>query len=64
MEDNEKYMKTEYSVDMDIETLYYQTEDAVKFAANANHTYSPVQIKRIVYNLVFQIRVFNLLFRK
>ena len=64
MEDNEKYTKTEYSVDMDMKTLYYQIEDAVKFAANANHTYPLVQIKRIVYNLVFQIGVFNLPFRK
>ena len=42
-----------------METLYDKIEDAVEFTANANPPYSPAQIKRIAYNLVFQTDNFD-----
>ena len=57
-------MKTEYDTEMEMEVLYNKIEDAVEFAANTNQTYSSAQVKRIGYNLVFKIGLFDSPYKK
>ena len=57
--ENEIRMKMEYDAEMEMEVLYDQIEGAVEFVANANQPYSSAQIEYIVFNLVFNIGVFD-----
>ena len=49
-----KRLKQPYEATESMELLYDQIEDAIEFADNAQQPYSPEQVLRIGYNLIFK----------
>ena len=59
LEENEKRLKQPYEATENMELLYDQIEDAIEFADNAQQPYSPEQVLRIAYNLIFKCGEFE-----
>ena len=59
MEENEKRLKLPYEATDTMEVLFDQIEDAIEFADNAEQPYSPEQVLRIAYNLIFKCGEFE-----
>ena len=51
-------MKAGYDVNLPIETLFRQIENAINYAAAGNTPYSPAQVLAIAYQIVFQTGIF------
>ena len=59
MEENKKRLKLPYEATDTMEVLFDQIEDVIEFADNAKQPYSPEQVLRIAYNLIFKCEEFE-----
>jgi hypothetical protein len=55
---NDAHMKAGYDVNLPIETLFRQVENAVDYAAAGGTPYSPAQVLTIAYQIIFQTGIF------
>jgi len=55
---NDTNMKAAYDVNLPIETLFRQIENAIDYASAGNTPYSPAQVLAIAYQIAFQTGIF------
>ncbi len=55
---NDMAMKAGYDVNLPIETLFRQIENAIDYASAGNTPYTPAQVLAIAYQIVFQTGIF------
>ena len=59
LQDNDKRLRSPYNSNQSFETLINQVENAVDYASAGDTPYTPAQVVRIAFQLVFQTRIFN-----
>ena len=59
LEENEKRMRELYDATEEVEVLFDQIEDAVRFTNNAAQPYTDLQVLRVAFNLMFDTRQFT-----
>ena len=55
---NDTHMKAGYDVNLPIETLFRQIENAIDYASAGNTPYTPAQVLTIAYQILFQTAIF------
>ncbi len=55
---NDSHMKAGYDVNLPIETLFKQIENAIDYASAGNTPYTPAQVLTIAYQILFQTGIF------
>ena len=59
LQDNKKRLRAPYNRNQPFETLIYQVENAVDYASAGDTPYTPSQVVRIAFQLMFQTGIFN-----
>jgi len=55
---NDTHMKAGYDVNLPIETLFRQIENAIDYASAGNNAYTPTQVLTIAYQVIFETGLF------